>query len=181
MSSNVSFGGCGSVCAHAAIKSFLPPFYPWRQSRDKFYQAFLSLIYFWGGGGGGGGKGSTARGWPGYKARLVHRGLKHGYFQRFPGLPVAQAIWCSICPDINYRDIEVTKVKWLQVGILTQCYYKSQCTGTCQYYNTGKFRVKLTWPLSIKGAYLLMKSDSRFFHMFQKWKCNLVGISWWYS
>ena len=25
MSSNVSFGGCGSVCAHAAIKSFLPP------------------------------------------------------------------------------------------------------------------------------------------------------------
>ena len=27
MSSNVSFGGCGSVCAHAAIKSFLSPFY----------------------------------------------------------------------------------------------------------------------------------------------------------
>ena len=43
MSSNVSFGGCGSVCAHAAIKSFLPPFYP---SRDKFTRPSSRLFFF---------------------------------------------------------------------------------------------------------------------------------------
>ena len=57
MSSNVSFGGCGSVCAHAAIKSFLPPFY---QSLISFTRPSSRLFFS--------GKGSTARGRPGYEA-----------------------------------------------------------------------------------------------------------------
>ena len=53
MSSNVSFGGCGSVCAHAAIKSFLPP-----STRDiscviSFTRPSSRLFFS--------GKGSTAR------------------------------------------------------------------------------------------------------------------------
>ena len=51
MSSNVSFGGCGSVCAHAAIKSFLPPFYP--RLVISFTRPSSRLTFS--------GKGSTAR------------------------------------------------------------------------------------------------------------------------
>ncbi len=33
------------ACPYAPIKSFLPPFYLWRQSRDKFDQAFRCLKF----------------------------------------------------------------------------------------------------------------------------------------
>ena len=45
MSSNVSFGGCGSVCAHAQLSPFYLLSTPRRQSRDKLYQAFRSLNF----------------------------------------------------------------------------------------------------------------------------------------
>ena len=45
MSSNVSFSGCGSVCAHAQLSPFYLLSTLRCQSRDKLYQAFRSLNF----------------------------------------------------------------------------------------------------------------------------------------